>query len=110
LFWSTAVIKQPVEIVADDSLIGIAVKDIHGPKPKKMRMAWLRSANQVGLEIEYVEPKAEGLTDTFEYWKSVLFTFVLLIQILKGCAKKFLKVEEDNGAKFGKLSQTKELK
>lgn len=45
------VIKQPVEFVADDSIIGIAVKDIHGPKLKKMRMAWLSSANQVGLEI-----------------------------------------------------------
>jgi hypothetical protein len=46
-----AVIKQPVEIVADDTLIGIAVNDIHGPKLKKMRMAWLSSANPVGLEI-----------------------------------------------------------
>jgi catechol-2,3-dioxygenase len=65
------VINPPVEIVADDSLIGIAVKDIHGPKLKKMRMAWLSSANQVGLEIfEYVEPRAERRTDNFEYWKS----------------------------------------
>jgi catechol 2,3-dioxygenase-like lactoylglutathione lyase family enzyme len=61
-----SIIKQAVEFVADDSLIGIAVKDIHGPKLKKMRMAWLSSANQVGLEIfEYVEPKAESRTDNF---------------------------------------------
>ena len=106
-----AVIKQPVKILVDDSLIGIAVKDIHGPKQMKMRMAWLSSANQVGLEIfEYVEAKAERSTVTLNTGNQVLFTFVLLIQILKGCAKKFLKVEEDNGAKFGKLSQTKELK
>ena len=58
------VIKQPVEFVADDSLIGIALKDIHGPKLRKMWMAWLSSANQVGLEIfEYVEPKAERRKD-----------------------------------------------
>ena len=43
-----AVIKQPVKILVDDSLIGIAVKDIHGPKLMKMRMAWLSSVNQVG--------------------------------------------------------------
>ena len=30
-----AVIKQPVKILVDDSLIGIAVKDIHGPKQRK---------------------------------------------------------------------------
>ena len=86
------------------------MKDIHGPKPKKMRMAWLRSTNLVGLEIfEYVEPKAKEARVTLNTGNQVL-SFVLLIQILKGCAKKFLKVEEDNGAKFGKLSQTKELK
>jgi catechol 2,3-dioxygenase-like lactoylglutathione lyase family enzyme len=44
-------LKQAVEIVADDSLTGRAVKDIHGPNLKKMRMAWLSSANQVGFEI-----------------------------------------------------------
>lgn len=88
MFWSTAVIKQPVEFVADDSLIGIAVKDIHGPKPKKMRMSWLRSTNLVGLEIfEYVEPKAKDARVTLNTGNQVL-SFVLLIQILKGCVKK----------------------
>ena len=42
------VIKPPVEIVADDSLIGTAMKDIHGPKLKKMRMAWLSSVQSSG--------------------------------------------------------------
>jgi len=64
-------VKQAVEIVADGSLKGRAIKDIHGPKIKKMRMAWLSTANQVGFEIiEYVQPKAERRTDNFEYWKS----------------------------------------
>jgi catechol 2,3-dioxygenase-like lactoylglutathione lyase family enzyme len=64
-------VKQTEEFVIDDSLIGIAVKDIHGPRLKKMRMAWLSSANQIGFEIiEYVEPKAERRLDNFEYWKS----------------------------------------
>jgi len=40
-----------VEFVADDSLMGKAVKDIHGPNLKKMRIVWLSSANQIGFEI-----------------------------------------------------------
>src|SRR5919197_6160302 len=49
-------IAGPVEFVADDSLTGKAVRDIHGPDLKKMRMAWLSSGNQVGFEIfEYIE-------------------------------------------------------
>jgi F0F1-type ATP synthase beta subunit len=44
-------VKGPVEFVADDSLTGRAVRDIHGPDLKRMRMAWLISGNQVGFEI-----------------------------------------------------------
>ena len=65
------VIKEALEFVPDDSLTGMAVKDIHGPNLMKMRVAWLSSANEVGFEIfEYVEPKAERRVDNFEYWKS----------------------------------------
>ena len=101
MFWSTAVIKQPVEIVADDSLIGIAVKDIHGPKPKKMRMAWLRSANQVGLEIfEYVEPKADGRTDNFEYWKSGFIHICVTDPDIEELCKK---ISESGGRQRNKI-------
>jgi hypothetical protein len=38
----------------------MVAKDIHGPNFKKMRMVWLSSGNQVGIEIfEYLDPKAE---------------------------------------------------
>jgi catechol-2,3-dioxygenase len=33
------VVKQTVEFVVDNSLIGMAIKDIHGPRIKKMKMA-----------------------------------------------------------------------
>ena len=95
------VIKPPVEIVADDSLIGIAVKDIHGPKPKKMRMAWLRSANQVGLEIfEYVEPRAERRTDNFEYWKSGFIHICVTDPDIEGLCKK---ISESGGRQRSKI-------
>ena len=34
------VVKDPIDFIADQSLKGRAVKDIHGPALKKMRMAW----------------------------------------------------------------------
>jgi catechol 2,3-dioxygenase-like lactoylglutathione lyase family enzyme len=69
------VINGPVEIVADDSSLGMVVKDIHGPNFKKMRVVWLSSDNQVGIEIfEYLDPKAERrINDNYEYWKSGFF-------------------------------------
>jgi hypothetical protein len=53
-------IAGPVEFVADDSLTGQAVVDVHGPGLKKMKMVWLSSGNQIGIEIfEYIQPKAQ---------------------------------------------------
>ena len=39
------IINGPVEFEADDSSLGVAAKDIHGPNFKKMRMVWLSSGN-----------------------------------------------------------------
>ena len=68
------VVNGPVEFEADESSLGIAARDIHGPNFRKMRMVWLSSGNQVGFEMfEYIDPKAERRIDNFEYWKSGFF-------------------------------------
>jgi catechol 2,3-dioxygenase-like lactoylglutathione lyase family enzyme len=68
------VVNGPVEFEADDTSLGIAARDIHGPNFRKMRMVWLSSGNQVGFEMfEYIDPKAERRIDNFEYWKSGFF-------------------------------------
>jgi hypothetical protein len=54
--------------------------------------------------------KVERRTDNFEYWKSGFIHICVTDPDIERLCKKFLKVEEDNGARFGKLSQTKELK
>lgn len=64
-------IGSPVEFVTDNSLAGMALKDIHGENFKKMRTSWLISENHIGLEIiEYVEPKSQRRQDNFDYWRS----------------------------------------
>lgn len=65
------IVGGPVEFLLDDSQTGIALKDIHGPNLKRMRMIWMSSGNQIGFEIiEYLEPKAVRRQENFEYWKS----------------------------------------
>jgi catechol 2,3-dioxygenase-like lactoylglutathione lyase family enzyme len=95
-------IKQPVEFVADDSLKGMAVKDIHGPRLKKMRTVWLSSANQVGFEIfEYIEPKAERrIEDNFEYWKSGFIHICITDPDIEGLCKK---ISETGGKQRSKI-------
>ena len=58
------VINGPIEIVIDDSPLGMVLKDIHVPNLKKMRIVWLSSGNQVGFEIfGFIDPKAERRTN-----------------------------------------------
>lgn len=82
-------VKEAVEFVADDSPTGTIVKDIHGPKLKKMRMTWLSSANQVGFEIfEYIVPKGEKRMDNFEYWKSGFIHICITNPDIEGLCKR----------------------
>jgi catechol 2,3-dioxygenase-like lactoylglutathione lyase family enzyme len=95
------VVREPVEFVPDDTLKGMAVKDIHGPSLKKVRMVWLSSANQVGFEIfEYIEPKAERRTNNFEYWKSGFIHICITDPDIEGLCKK---ISETGGKQRSKV-------
>lgn len=95
------VVREPIEFVPDETLKGMAVKDIHGPSLKKVRMVWLSSANQVGFEIfEYIEPKAERRTNNFEYWKSGFIHICITDPDIEGLCKK---ISETGGKQRSKV-------
>ena len=85
----------PVEFVTDDSLAGMALKDIHGERLKKMKTSWLISDNNIGLEIiEYVEPKSERRQENFDYWKSGITHLCITDPDIEGLCKK---IAEEGG-------------
>ena len=81
-------IGGPDTIKADDSTRGLVFKDIFGSDFKEVKVAWLSSGNQVGIEIfQFIHPKAERRTDNFEYWKSGFFHICITVHnIEKICA------------------------
>jgi catechol 2,3-dioxygenase-like lactoylglutathione lyase family enzyme len=104
-------VKEAVEFVADDSPTGKIVKDIHGPKLKKMRMAWLSSANQVGFEIfEYIEPKAERRINNFEYWKSGFIHICITNPDIKGLCKRISQTGGKQRSEIWELNPEKGIK
>ncbi len=104
-------VKEAVEFVADDSSTGKIVKDIHGPKLKKMRMAWLSSANQVGFEIfEYIEPKAERRINNFEYWKSGFIHICITNPDIKGLCKRISQTGGKQRSEIWELNPEKGVK
>jgi catechol 2,3-dioxygenase-like lactoylglutathione lyase family enzyme len=82
-------IREPETIKADDSIRGSVFKDIFGSDFKEVKVAWLSSGNQVGIEIfQFIDPKAERRVDNFEYWKSGFFHIcVTVLNIKEACDK-----------------------
>jgi hypothetical protein len=97
-------------LVADDSLTGKAIRDIHG-LALKMRVAWLSSGNRVGFEIfEYFEPKAQIRPENLEYWKSGFTHICITGPNIDGSIIKFQVVGENSGVMCGKLFQIKDTR
>jgi catechol 2,3-dioxygenase-like lactoylglutathione lyase family enzyme len=105
------IVKEPVEFVADDSLRGMAAKDMHGPSLKKMRTALLSSANQVGFEIfEYVDPKTERRMDNFEYWKSGFFHICIIDANIEELCRKICETGGKQRSKIWEIVPDKGYK
>ena len=95
------IVAGPVELVIDDSVVGRAFRDIHGSDLKKLRLAWISSGNQIGLEIlEYIEPRAQKRQANFEYWKSG-FTHICITD--PNIEDLFKKISESGGKQRSKL-------
>ena len=68
------IVTEPMESSADDSHLGMVLKDIFGASFKKLRFSHMSFANQVGFEVfEFVDPKEELRENNFEYWKTGFF-------------------------------------
>jgi catechol 2,3-dioxygenase-like lactoylglutathione lyase family enzyme len=68
------IVTEPMEGSADDSYLGMILKDIFGASFKKLRLAHMSFANQVGFKVfEFVDPKEEQRENNFEYWKTGFF-------------------------------------
>ena len=81
----------------------MTVKDFYGPKLKKMKIAWITSANQVGFEIiEYVEPEAERRADSFEYWKSGITHISVTEPDIEGLCKRISDSGGKQQVRFGR--------
>ena len=52
------IVRGPVELTSDDIQVGKALKNIFGSKFKKLRIVWMSSANNIGVEIfQFIQPK-----------------------------------------------------
>ena len=96
-------VLKKARIDTDDasSISAIIFKDIFKGRLKTVNAAWLKSGNEVGLEIfEFVDPKAEQLVDPFEKWKKhfshICITDLKIDELIK-------KIEDNGGSKHSDI-------
>ena len=94
-------VVEPMEGSADDSHIGMVLKDIFGTSFKKLRLVHMTFANHVGFEIfEFVDPKEEQRENNFEYWKTGFFHIGITDPNIEELAKR---IAENGGKQRSKI-------
>jgi len=63
------VIRGPAELTSNDIRVGKVLQSIFGPQFKRVRIVWMSSAKNIGIELfQFVEPKQLTLEKQVEYW------------------------------------------
>jgi len=102
----------PVELTSDDIQVGKALKNIFGSKFKKLRIVWMSSANNIGVEIfQFIQPKQLIEKKQFEYWSGGVIHIAvterdiedLLSKVTKTGGKQISKLWELDPKKHHKL-------
>jgi len=95
------IVTEPMEGSADDSHLGMILKDIFGASFKKLGLAHMSFANQVGFEVfEFVDPKEEQRENNFEYWKTGFFHIGITNPNIEEVAKR---IAEKGGKQRSKI-------
>ena len=95
------IVTEPMEGSADNSHLGMILRDIFGSSFKKLRLAHMSFANHVGFEIfEFVDPKEEQQENNFEYWKTGFFHIGITDPNIEELAKR---IAEKGGKQRNKI-------
>lgn len=106
------IVRGPVELTSDNIQVGKALKNIFGSKFKKLRIVWMSSANNIGVEIfQFIQPKQLIEKKQIEYWSGGVIHIAvterniedLLSKVTKTGGKQISKLWELDPKKHHKL-------
>lgn len=90
-------VMAPKIINQEDNLIKKRRKDVFGSQIKEVKVAFLITNNNVGIELfEFKNPLAEKREKNFEYWKTGIFHLCFEIKHFEIIIKKI----KENGGKI----------
>ena len=106
------IVRGPVELTSDNIQVGKALNNIFGSKFKKLRIVWMSSANNIGVEIfQFIQPKQLIKKKQIEYWSGGVIHIAvterniedLLSRVTKTGGKQISKIWELDPKKHHKL-------
>jgi catechol 2,3-dioxygenase-like lactoylglutathione lyase family enzyme len=106
------IVRGPVELTSDNIQVGKALNNIFGSKFKKLRIVWMSSANNIGVEIfQFIQPKQLIKKKQIEYWSGGVIHIAvterniedLLSRVAKTGGKQISKIWELDPKKHHKL-------
>ena len=106
------IVRGPVELTSDNIQVGKALNNIFGSKFKRLRIVWMSSANNIGVEIfQFIQPKQLIKKKQIEYWSGGVIHIAvternvehLLSKVTKTGGKQISKLWELDPKKHHKL-------
>ena len=106
------IVRGPVELTSDNIQVGKALNNIFGSKFKRLRIVWMSSANNIGVEIfQFIQPKQLIKKKQIEYWSGGVIHIAvterniedLLSRVTKTGGKQISKIWELDPKKHHKL-------
>lgn len=106
------IVRGPAELTSNDIYIGKALKNIFGSPFKRLRIAWMSSANNVGIELfQFIQPEQLAQKKQVEYWEGGIIHIAvternieeLLSKVIKSGGKQISDIWELDPVKHHKL-------
>ena len=105
------IVRGPVELTSDDIQVGKALKNIFGSKFKKLRIVWMSSANNIGVEIfQFIQPKQLNEKKQVEYWSGGVIHIAVTERNIDIYCLRLPKLEENKLVKLWELDPKKHHK
>jgi catechol 2,3-dioxygenase-like lactoylglutathione lyase family enzyme len=91
-----AVVRGPAELTSNDIQIGKVLKNIFGTRFNRLRIVWMSSVNNIGIELfQFMEPEQLIENKQVEYWHGG----VIHIAITEKNIESLLEKVNKNGGK-----------
>lgn len=107
------IVRGPAKLTFDDIQVGKALKNIFGSQFKSLRIVWMSSANNVGIELfQFIQPEQLPRKKQLEYWEGGVIHIAiterniedLLSKVTKSGGKQISDIWELDPIKHHKLA------